>query len=296
VEHAILHLIYSRFFAKVIRDLGLSQVSEPAERLFTQGMVIKDGAKMSKSKGNLVDPDDMVEKYGSDTTRMYVLFAAPPEKDLEWSDAGVEGPYKFLSRVYRLVTRHTQPAPRQAGAPARSGDANEDRKTLRKLHQTIRRVTADFEGRWHFNTDIAAYMELVNLLYTAEVQVSRPVMRECLETLVKLLSPFAPYLTQELWQQLGHSEDLSEVSWPSYDPVLAKEEEIEVIVQVNGRLRSKILARENMTSDELKETALADPRIAYIISGQAVLKTIVVPNKLVNIVVSENRKAAPATR
>ncbi len=255
-------------------------------------MVIKDGAKMSKSKGNLVDPDDMVERYGSDTTRMYVLFAAPPEKDLEWNEAGVEGIHRFLSRVYRLVNRHAQPG----DAAARTASAEEDRKVLRKLHQTIRRITSDFEGRWHFNTDIAACMELVNLLYTVESQVARPVMRECMETLVKLLSPFAPYLAQELWQQLGHSEDLSEVPWPPFDAVLAKEEEIEVIVQVNGRLRSKILAREDMTADELKETALADPRIAYIISGQQVLKTIVVPSKLVNIVVAENRKTVPASR
>ncbi len=292
VEHAILHLIYSRFFAKVMRDLGLSKADEPAARLFTQGMVIKDGAKMSKSKGNLVDPDDMVEKYGSDTTRMYVLFAAPPEKDLEWNEAGVEGIHRFVTRVYRFVIRHVA-----AATPAvASASTAEDRTALRKLHQTIRRVTNDFEGRWHFNTDIAALMELVNLLTSVEAQLSPQALRECMETLVKLLAPFAPYLSQELWQQLGHSEDLSEIPWPPYDPVLAKEEEVEVIVQVNGRLRSKILARENMTSDELKEIALADPRIAYIISGQELLKVIVVANKLVNIVVAENRKSAPATR
>jgi len=294
VEHAILHLIYSRFFAKVIRDLGLSEVSEPVERLFTQGMVIKDGAKMSKSKGNLVDPDDMVEKYGADTTRMYVLFAAPPEKDLEWNEAGVEGIHRNLSRVYRLVNRNAKPA---AEPPSKTaGSDTENRKALRKLHQTIRRITSDFEGRWHFNTDISAMHELVNLLYSVEGQLSAAVLRECLETLVKLHAPFAPYLAQELWQQLGHSEDLSEAQWPSYDPVLAKEEEVEIIVQVNGRLRSKILAREDMTADELKETAMADPRIAYIVTGQEVLKTIVVPNKLVNIVVAENRKTAPASR
>jgi leucyl-tRNA synthetase len=177
VEHAILHLIYSRFFAKVIRDLGLATVSEPAERLFTQGMVIKDGAKMSKSKGNLVDPDDMVEKYGSDTTRMYVLFAAPPEKDLEWNEAGVEGIYRFVSRVYRLVSRQAQAAEAPAKGNEAKGNEAEDRKVLRKLHQTIRRVTTDFEGRWHFNTDIAACMELVNVLYTACSRRSRLIWR-----------------------------------------------------------------------------------------------------------------------
>ena len=289
VEHAILHLIYSRFFAKVMRDLGLTKIDEPVARLFTQGMVIKDGAKMSKSKGNLVDPDDMVERYGSDTTRMYVLFAAPPEKDLEWNDAGVEGIYRFVTRVYRFVSRNAQAAQGSA-ATARTGEPSaEDRKVQRKLHQTIRRITNDFEGRWHFNTDIAALMELVNVLTSVETQVSPAVMRESMETLAKLLAPFAPYLAQELWRQLGHTDDLSYVPWPQFDAELAKEQEIEIIVQVNGRLRSKILARLDMTEEELRETALADPRIAHILNAQKLLKTIVVPNKLVNIVVAEGR-------
>ena len=290
VEHAILHLIYSRFFAKVMRDLGLIQVDEPVARLFTQGMVIKDGAKMSKSKGNLVDPDEMVERYGSDTTRLYSLFAAPPEKDLVWNEAGVEGIYRFLSRVYRLVDRHAGELRNVPSArPAAADVSGEDRNLLRKLHQTIRRITADFEGRWHFNTDIAASMELVNLLYNLEGKITPAILRETLETLAKLLSPFAPYLAQELWQELGHSEDLLTVEWPSFDPVLAKEEELEVIVQVNGRLRSKIRAQEGLSQDELKDLALADPRIAHITNGQEVLKTIVVPNKLVNIVLARPR-------
>ncbi|MCZ6753327.1 MAG: class I tRNA ligase family protein, partial [Acidobacteria bacterium] len=167
--------------------------------------------------------------------------------------------------------------------------AGEDRNLLRKLHQTIRRITADFEGRWHFNTDIAASMELVNLLYNLEGKITPAILRETLETLIKLLSPFAPYLAQELWQELGHSEDLLAVEWPSFDPVLAKEEELEVIVQVNGRLRSKIRVQEGLSQDELKELALADPRIAHITNGQRVLKTIVVPNKLVNIVLAMPR-------
>ena len=285
VEHAILHLIYSRFFAKVMRDLGLIRSAEPAARLFTQGMVIKDGAKMSKSKGNLVDPDDMVERYGADTTRMYVLFAAPPEKDLDWNDAGVEGIYRFVTRVYRFANRHAaamSAPPLTAGAELSA----EDRKVLRKLHQTIRRITNDFEGRWHFNTDIAALMELVNLLYTQENQISPLVARETLESLVKLLSPFAPYLAQELWEQLGRSEDLLRVAWPSFDPALAKEDEVEVVVQINGRLRSKIRVREDLSQEELLEAALSDPRIAHILNGQRILKTVVVPNKLVNIVIA----------
>ena len=297
VEHAILHLIYSRFFAKLMRDLGLIESGEPVARLFTQGMVLKDGAAMSKSKGNLVDPDDMVERYGSDTTRMYVLFAAPPEKDLEWSDSGVEGIYRFVTRVYRLAHRHAAKLKKLPPGPLPEGQISaEDRKVLRKLHQTIRRVTADFEGRWHFNTDIAACMELVNLLYNLEVQISPPVLRDALDSLVKLLSPFAPYLAQELWEELGHPEDLLHVEWPAFDPVLAKEEEFEVVVQINGRLRSKILARDDISPDELKELALADPRIAHIIDGYEVLKTVVVPNKLVNIVISEQRKAVPTRR
>jgi leucyl-tRNA synthetase len=293
IEHAILHLIYSRFFAKVMRDLGLAKTGEPVARLFTQGMVIKDGAKMSKSKGNLVDPDDMVARYGADTTRMYVLFAAPPEKDLEWSDKGVEGIHRFVTRVYRFASKYAGelrgvaagvPAGKEVSAPL----SPEDKKILRKLHQTIHRVTADFEGRWHFNTDIAALMELVNMLYEVEGQVSKPVLRETLESFTKLLSPFAPYLAQELWGELGHTEDLLRVPWPPFDPALAKEEELEIPVQINGRLRSKILAREGMPQEELEEMAFADPRIAHMIAAHKVLKTIVVPNKLVNIVISEH--------
>ena len=287
IEHAILHLIYSRFFAKVMRDLGLITTNEPAARLFTQGMVIKDGAKMSKSKGNLVDPDEMVEKYGADTTRMYVLFAAPPEKDLDWNDQGVEGIYRFAGRVYRFVNRYA-PDAAPAGPQTHNLDllSAYDRAVLRKLHQTIRRVSSDFEGRWHFNTDIAALMELVNLLYSAEGKISGPVLRETMESLVLLLSPFAPYLAQDLWEQLGHTDDLLHVSWPSYDPALVKEDEFEVVVQVNGRLRSKILVTEDMPQDDLINAALADPRVSQILNGKKIIKTVVVPRKLVNIVVA----------
>jgi leucyl-tRNA synthetase len=262
-------------------------------------MVIKDGAKMSKNKGNIVDPDDMVERYGADTTRMYMLFAAPPEKDLEWSDAGIEGIYRFLTRVHRFAAKHIPELKgvtassalggRNASADGSTQGSAEDRQVLRKLHQTIRRITLDFEGRWHFNTDIAALMELVNQLYVSEEQTSQPVLRETLETLLKLLSPFAPYLAHELWTQLGHSEDLLRVEWPPYDEALAKEDELEVVVQINGRLRSKIRVRENLTQDELRDVALADPRIAHILNGSKILKTIVVPNKLVNIVIAEHR-------
>jgi len=289
IEHAILHLIYSRFFAKVLRDLGLAKTGEPAARLFTQGMVIKEGAKMSKSKGNLVDPDDMISRYGADTTRMYMLFAAPPEKDLEWSDKGVEGVHRFVTRVYRYANKHAEDLKGVApGVPSNQQLSAEDKKILRKLHQTIRRITSDFEGRWHFNTDISALMELTNMLYELEGQISKPVLRENLDTLAKLLSPFAPYLAQQIWEELGHSEDLLRVQWPDFDPALAKEEKLEIPVQINGRLRSKILARDGTPQEDLEEMALADPRIAHMLVGQEVMKIIVVPNKLVNIVISQH--------
>ncbi|MBI2818863.1 MAG: class I tRNA ligase family protein, partial [Acidobacteria bacterium] len=234
------------------------------------------------------DPDEMVARYGADTTRMYVLFAAPPEKDLEWSEQGVEGIYRFVTRVYRFANRYAADlkAIPAAGSAGKEISA-EDKKILRKLHQTIRRISSDFEGRWHFNTDISALHELVNMLYSLEGQISKPVLRETLENLAKLLSPFAPYLAQQLWEELGHSEDLLRVKWPDFDPLLAKEDELEIPVQINGRLRSKILARDGMPQEELQEMAFADPRIAHIIAGHQIRKTIVVPNKLVNIVISE---------
>jgi len=237
---------------------------------------------MSKSKGNIVDPNEMVAKYGADTARMYVLFAAPPEKDLDWNDSSVEGIFRFVTRAYRLVKKFAAES-----APSSSAASSaEDRKMLRKLHQTIRRISSDFEGRWHFNTDISALMELVNVIYSVEGQASRAAMREALEGLTLLLAPFAPYLAQELWSELGHAEELQSVSWPTYDEALTKEDEIEIPVQVNGRLRSKILVRADNPKDELEEAALNDPRIKPLVAGAKSLKVIVVPNKLVNIVIS----------
>ncbi len=289
VEHAVLHLIYSRFWTKMMRDLGLVANDEPVERLFTQGMVIREGAKMSKSKGNVVDPDEMVARYGADATRLYVLFAAPPAKDLDWQEAGVEGIDRFLQRVYRLVARNAgrvrAVAGRGDGSPAPESAA--ERAVRRRLHQTIRRITDDFEERWHFNTSIAALMELVNELYTSEEQLAPPVLREALESLVLLLSPFAPYLSQELWASLGHSDLLLRHPWPSYNPELAREEEVEIVVQINGRLRSRLVAAAGASQEELERRALADPRVAEWIAGKHLVRTIVVPNKLVNIVVRE---------
>jgi leucyl-tRNA synthetase len=289
VEHAILHLIYSRFWTKFMRDMGLVQNDEPAERLFTQGMVIKDGAKMSKSLGNVVSPDDMVRRFGADSARLYSLFAAPPDRDLDWQDKGIEGIQRFLGRVYRFVARNAQQngtgaVPKDLSAPARA--------IQRKLHQTIKRVSVDFQGRWHFNTSVAAIMELVNELYTVEEtgaraadSVPKALIADVQRNLVLLLAPFAPYLAHELWEMLGEKGRLLKAPWPKYDPELAKEEEIEVPVQVNGKLRNVVVAPADATEEMIRQAALSDEKIKSVVSGKQIVKTIVVPGKLVNIVV-----------
>ena len=281
IEHAILHLIYSRFFTRVMRDIGLIGNDEPAEKLFTQGMVYKDGAKMSKSKGNVVGTDYMAETYGADTGRLFALFAAPPEKDLEWQDLGVEGMYRFLGRVYRFVTRNAG----QPGTPGVGLSTEADKKALRKLHQTVKKVTEDFETRWHFNTSIAAIMELMNELQVVEQQLSRTALSEILEKLVLLLAPFVPYLTEELWEELGRTGPVFRQAWPGYDPELAREEEAEVVVQVNGKVRGHIMAAFGTSREALERKALEDEKIQNFLKGKQVAKVIVVPDKLVNIVV-----------
>ncbi|HEY3705087.1 MAG TPA: leucine--tRNA ligase [Terracidiphilus sp.] len=290
VEHAILHLIYSRFWTKVMRDLGLIKNDEPATRLFTQGMVIKDGAKMSKSKGNVVSPDDMIARYGADATRMYALFAAPPDRDLEWQEDGVAGVSRFLGRVYRLVMKHAGAAREAAGGRAVTAPADPSLKLLRKLHQTIAKITHDFEGRWHFNTCVAAIMELVNDMTAADVQlasgeVPAAVVRELLTTLVLLVSPFAPYLSAELWEELGGEGAVLRASWPKSDPALAKEDELEIPVQVNGRLVNVVRVPAGSANDVVQAAALADERVRSRIAGKTVAKVIVVPGKTVNLVV-----------
>jgi leucyl-tRNA synthetase len=277
VEHAILHLIYSRFFTKVMRDLGLITNHEPVEKLFTQGMVLKDGAAMSKSLGNVVGTDEMVERYGADTVRLFVLFAAPPERDLDWQDLGVEGMYRFLGRVYRFVTRNLDRVGQAPGLP--------DSKALRKLHQTVRKVTEDFESRWHFNTSIAAIMELMNELQALEQQLSRAALAEILEKLVLLLAPFVPYLAQELWEELGRTGPVFRQAWPDYDPELAREQEAEVVVQVNGKVRGHIMVPFGAPRDELERRALQDAKVQTFLKGKQVIKIITVPDKLVSIVV-----------
>ncbi len=294
VEHAILHLIYSRFWTKFMRDLGMIKNDEPAERLFTQGMIIKAGAKMSKSLGNVISPDEMVERYGGDSTRMYTLFATSPDRELDWQDEGVAGIYRFLSKVHRLVVRNAQRNSAETRGDETVQGASlenegplppEARAIQRKLHQTIKRVTDEFQGRWHFNTCISAIMELVNELYAVEDKgLPAPLLAGVQRNLVLLLAPFAPYLAHELWEMLGKKSNLLKAAWPSYDPALAKEEELEIPVQVNGKLRSKVVVAPNASEEEIRQKALADEKVQSFIAGKQMVK-VIFTGKLVNIVV-----------
>ena len=290
VEHAILHLIYSRFWTKFMRDLGLVSHDEPVERLFTQGMVIKDGRKMSKNLGNVVSPDEMVARYGADAARLYSLFAAPPDRDLDWQDSGIEGIQRFLGRVYRFFVRHAHPDQADWRKPVPSELTPEARAIQRKLHQTIKRVSDDFQGRWHFNTCISAIMELVNTLYASEEAIAKnavPVafLAEVQRNLVLLLAPFAPYLAHELWEMCGEQGSLLRAPWPKYDAELAKEEEIEIPVQVNGKLRGKVVVPADAAEAFVIERALADEKIKSTIAGKSVMKKIYVPGKMLNLIV-----------
>jgi leucyl-tRNA synthetase len=293
VEHAILHLIYSRFWTKFMRDLGLITNDEPIARLFTQGMVIKDGAKMSKSLGNVVSPDEMIAHYGADAARLYTLFAAPPDRDLDWQASGIEGIQRFLGRVYRFVVRNAASASGTSGAaslPTTSELSPAARQIQRKLHQTIKRVSDDFQGRWHFNTCISAIMELVNQLYGAEEAIAQnavpaALLAEVQRSLALLLAPFAPYLAHELWEMLGEKGTLLKAPWPKYDAALAKEEELEIPVQINGKLRSRIVVPADATEQFVVERALADDKIQSAIASKQILKKIFVPGKLLNLVV-----------
>ncbi len=290
VEHAILHLIYSRFWTKVMRDLGLITNDEPVERLFTQGMVLKDGAKMSKNKGNVVSPDEMVARFGADAARMYSLFAAPPDRDLDWQEDGVAGVTRFLGRVWRLVTKYAPMAKSGQSQAAAPGGGVVAQKLLRKLHQTTAKITQDFEGRWHFNTCVAAIMELVNEIQAADAhlaagEVLAPVMLELLQTLVLLLAPFAPYLAAELWEELGGEGAVLRQPWPKSDPGLAKEDEIEIPVQINGKLVSVIRVPAGSESKVIEAAALDEEKVKARIAGKTVAKIIVVPGRAVNLVV-----------
>jgi len=292
VEHAILHLLYSRFFTRVLRDVGLVNFDEPFKRLLTQGMVLKGGTAMSKSKGNVVGAEDMAQKYGCDTGRLYTMCAAPPEKDLEWSDQAIEGCSRFLQRVHRLVSkhgtwlgaRHTDVRPGELFRDA----TPKEKALLRKAHQVLRRVTHDFETRWHFNSATALLMELVNEIHKQELleEGVRPEeAKKVFELLILMLAPLVPHLAEELWEILGHTQDtLAQAAWPEFVPELAAEDQVEIVVQVNGRVKGRVSVEAGLDRRELEERVLSDPKIARLLDGQRIAKNIVVPDKLVNVV------------
>ncbi len=286
IEHAILHLLYARFFTKVLHNAGLTSAVEPFTRLLAQGMVNKDGAKMSKSKGNVVSPDEIIEKYGADTGRLFILFASPPEKDLDWSDRGVEGCFRFLKRVWRLVDRYAGTVSAAGG----SAPPSEDEKTLRQaFHSALKKVTVDIEERFNFNTAISAIMEAVNAAYRYTRKKGENVhagtMAEILPMLVLMLAPFAPHLGEEMWQRLGQRESVHLQSWPEYDPTALQVEEVEIAVQVNGKVRAHLTVSSGLEKAELEKIAAADERIKRFTDNKEIVKVISVPGKLVNIVV-----------
>jgi leucyl-tRNA synthetase len=289
IEHAILHLVYARFWTKVMRDLGLVALDEPVKRLFPQGMVHKDGEVMSKSKGNTIAPDDVIARYGADTLRLYILFAAPPELAMEWSETGIEGPHRFLMRVWRLVDRHAGALAKEPRAPL-PGDLPPAAKDLRrKVHQTIDKVTRDVEERIQLNTAVAALMELVNEVYRLEAEVAtgpgRVVLREALETMVLLLNPFTPHVCEEMWARLGHAEGLVRAAWPRLDAEAAREDTVELAVQVNGKVRGRVVVPREAPEDAIRAKALAEPRVAEHVQGKQMVKFVVVPGRLVSVVV-----------
>ncbi|NLK51498.1 MAG: leucine--tRNA ligase [Syntrophomonadaceae bacterium] len=289
VEHAILHLMYARFFTKVLYDLGLIKVQEPFQNLLTQGMVLKDGAKMSKSKGNVVSPEQIIHTYGADTARLFILFASPPEKDLEWSDQGVEGCFRFLNRVWRLVASYSD---RVAGIEVPSSFPKlegSERELRRWTHYALRKVTLDIETRFNFNTAISAIMELVNALYHYQAQVAPEeqdvrVVKEGLESLILLLAPFTPHLTEELWQAIGHTESVHLQAWPAYEEEALVEDEITIVVQVNGKVREKVRVPAGLGRAELQTTVLAMDEVQRLLQGKQLVKVVAVPDKLVSLV------------
>ncbi len=291
VEHAVLHLLYSRFFTRVIRDLGLVRISEPFQNLLTQGMVIKDGAKMSKSKGNVVDPNYLIQRYGADTSRLFALFAAPPEKDLEWADKGVDGAYRFLNRLWGVVrNNHSIIRNAQLNIQDMARRQPSAYSLFKKTHQTIKKVTADIEREYHFNTAIASMMELMNAIAASEQssEEDHAALRFAVERLLLLLSPFSPHVAEELWEAIGNRPSISEHPWPTWDEEIAREDEIELVVQVNGRLRSKIMISAGMPDEEIKKTAFADRRVREIIGDKEIQKILVIKGKLINIVIGKS--------
>ena len=284
IEHAILHLLYSRFFVKVLHDLGLIEANEPFRGLLTQGMVLKEGSKMSKSKGNVVSPEEIINKYGADTARLFILFAAPVDRDLDWSDQGVEGSYRFLGRVWRIVDAYDQ-----AAKENHSGDLTKDEVALRReLHRVIKKVTEDLDNSFNFNTAISAIMELVNAMYAHKDKVeavNADLANELTHNLVLLLAPFVPHMTEELWHELGETESVHTMNWPTYEESALKVDEVEVVLQVNGKVRDKLTVSVNITKEELEALAKESSRVQEFTEGKQIVKIIYVPGKLVNIVV-----------
>jgi leucyl-tRNA synthetase len=288
VEHAILHLLYSRFFTKVLYDLKLVSNQEPFTNLLTQGMVLKDGSKMSKSKGNVVSPEDIVARYGADTARLFILFAAPPERDLEWSDQGVEGCFRFLKRVWRLVESLVDTLKTAPDRPA--GSLVGLNRTMRRVtHATIKKVTEDISTRFNFNTAVSAIMEMVNALYQykeiPETDRDPAVLREAVETMLLLLAPFAPHITEELWAETGHTGSIHQQPWPAYDQAAIAEDEVTIVVQINGKVRDRMLVPAGVSAAQLQEIVIKEPRVLKLVEGKQIVKVIPVPGKLVNIVV-----------
>ncbi len=292
VEHAILHLIYARFFCKFLRDFGLTAIDEPFPRLLAQGMVTKDGAKMSKSKGNVVDPDDMIREFGVDTLRLFILFASPPEKEFAWNEKGIEGCYRFLHRLWAFFLENRNIVEQESLPENESASEGPEavRRTRIKMHQTMRKVSEDIEKRYHLNTAISSIMELFNLLKAEKEALlksdeGRSLLREALEKMLILLSPFAPHLCEELWERAGHDTILAQTAWPSYDPELAKEEKLTIVVQVNGKLRDRFEVERDAEEEKLKEIALGLGKIKMLLDDKEVKKVIVVKDKLINIVI-----------
>lgn len=287
IEHAILHLLYSRFFTKVLRDAGLLDFDEPFTNLLTQGMVIKDGSKMSKSKGNVVSPEEIIAKYGADTARLFILFAAPVERDLDWSDQGVEGAYRFLNRVWRIVGTFADAARTAKGAYDASTLTDEERELRRILHVTIKKVTDDIGDRFMFNTAISSIMELVNAFYAFQdkADTNPALLKEVIESLLLLLAPFAPHITEELWELTGHTSSIHKEKWPVYDGAAIVQDEIEIVLQINGKVREKLVIPNGLDRAEMEKLARSSEKVQTWIEGKDIVKVIAVPNKLVNIVV-----------
>ncbi len=287
IEHAILHLLYSRFFTKVLKDAGLVKFNEPFKNLLTQGMVIKDGSKMSKSKGNVISPEEIISKYGADTARLFILFAAPPERDLEWNDQGVEGAYRFLKRVWRIISEFEDVMKQNVVDYDTAALAKDEKELRRILHVTIKKVTEDIGERFNFNTAISSIMELVNAFYNVKDKkdLNAGLVHEVIVDLLKLLAPFAPHMTEELWSLIIADGSVHKAKWPVYDEKATILDEIEIVLQVNGKVRDKLVVAADLSREDLEKAALAKPHVQDYLVGKTIVKVICVPKKLVNIVV-----------